>query len=201
MGSKMDWSQWPYECPRGDMYDSCNQWRNKWRTRGAAQAQTSPGNHPTAFSNMDWSQWPYECPRGDMYDSCNQWRTWGAAQAQTSPGNHWNPLGQERREQQRRGEEQQRATASNSEQQRRQSYGLTQANTDCPWYTTVEEVYKQLAEKECIEPELWRSALVAVHPDKHINQPDALKHCSDALTLIQQNILRKKCTRQQQGVV
>ena len=94
---------------------------------------------------------------------------------------HWRWA--ERRKKRKREEQDERDREEQRHQQdqssRRTRPGLTQANTDCPWYTTVEEVYKQLAEKECIEPELWRSALVAVHTDHHANQP-LPKHCSDA---------------------
>ena len=66
-----------------------------------------------------------------------------------------------------------------------------QADTDCPWYTTMEEVYKQLAEKQCIESKVWQSAMMALHPDKHPTQ----KECHNTGTLIRQNIQEKKCKK------
>ena len=94
-----------------------------------------------------------------------------------------------RREQDERDREEQRHQQDQSS--RRTRPGLTQADTDCPWYQTVEKGYQQLAEKGCIERPVWRDAMMAMHPDRA--PPDTLEKCLEASTLIRQHIQPRKC--------
>ena len=108
----------------------------------------------------------------------------------------------ERREQDKRREQDERDREEQRHQQdqssRRTRPGLTQADTDCPWYQTVEKGYQQLAEKGCIERPVWRDAMMAMHPDRARGQsqtlpPDTLEKCFEASTLIRQDIQPRKC--------